>query len=218
MCAHGNSNALRLPAFEHFQCHWDPTLKASTVKIFPGQYYVTKQEEMIITILGSCISACIRDQTLGLGGMNHFMLPQKSGHHNSIPDKSPWSIAARYGNFAMELLINAILRNGGERKNLEVKIFGGAKILAHMRDIGGLNISFIREYLLTEKLSILAEDLGGCHPRKIHYSPATGKVMVKRLSPLMNAALARRERSFGRELSHSDFSGTVELFDRSGMD
>jgi chemotaxis protein CheD len=146
------------------------------------------------------------------------MLPQKMRHCGNEPNGSLWNIAARYGNHAMELLINAILRNGGERKNLEIKVFGGAKILAHMRNIGTLNVNFIREYLHTEELSIVAEDLGGCQPRKILYFPTTGKVKVKRISPLKNAAIACEEMSYRSEINHSDFSGTIELFDPPGTD
>jgi chemotaxis protein CheD len=212
------TNAQQLRDENRFHSHWDPILKANAVKIFPGQYYVTKKEEVLVTILGSCISACIRDRSLGLGGMNHFMLPKKFQDGERNTNESPWNIAARYGNYAMELLINAILRNGGARSALEVKVFGGAQILTHMRDIGTLNINFIREYLIAEELPILAEDLGGCQPRKILYFPATGKVMVKRISPLKNAAIAREEMHYRSELNQSDFSGTIELFDPPEMD
>jgi len=186
--------SVSLPGFESFQRHWDPVHKSQIVKILPGQFYVTRQPEALITTLGSCVSACIRDASLGLGGMNHFMLPLNSRDLHAEEDSHPWSIAARYGNFAMELLVNAIVRNGGDRRNLEVKIFGGAKIIAHMRqDIGRLNIDFIREYSKIEELHVLAEDLGGCYPRKVLYFPATGKARVKRLAPLVSATIARRE-------------------------
>ncbi len=183
------------------------------VKILPGQYYVTGQDEALITTLGSCISVCIRDITLSFGGMNHFMLPLKSRDHGGEQSSDLWSIAARYGNFAMELLINAILKNGGERKNLEIKVFGGAKILSHMKDIGRQNIDFVRKYLQMEELPIRAEDLGGCHPRKVLYFPATGKARVKRLQPLMNAAIARKEAHYRSDLNSREISGAVELFD-----
>jgi chemotaxis protein CheD len=210
--------SLALPGFKHFRRHWDPVHKFHTVKILPGQYYVTKQEEALVTTLGSCISVCIRDFSLGLGGMNHFMLPLKSQNCSDEDSSHPWSIAARYGNFAMELLINAIIKNGGERKKLEVKVFGGAKILAHMKDIGRLNIDFIRKYLQTEELPILAEDLGGCHPRKVLYFPVTGKARVKKLQPLVSAAIAREEAQYRSDLNRGNFSGAVELFDETDRD
>jgi chemotaxis protein CheD len=209
-----STHSLPLPGFENFGRHWDSIHKSQIVKILPGQFYVTRQSEALITTLGSCVSACIRDATLGLGGMNHFMLPLNSRDLNAEDDSHPWSVAARYGNYAMELLINSIVRNGGNRKNLEVKIFGGAKIIAHMRqDIGRLNIEFIREYLKMEELHVFAEDLGGSFPRKVLYFPATGKVRVKRLEPLVSATIARREAHYRSGLKKSDFSGGIELFD-----
>jgi chemotaxis protein CheD len=133
-------------------------------------------------------------------------------------EESSWNVAARYGNFAMELLINAILRNGGNRRNLEVKVFGGAKILQHMSDIGNLNVEFIKKYLETDGLSIVAEDLGGFRPRKVVYNPETGRVRVKRISPLRRFSVVRREETYKTDLEKKDIFGTVELFDRSGMD
>jgi chemotaxis protein CheD len=207
-----------LPGFENFRRHWDPLHRSQMVKILPGQFYVTRQQETLETTLGSCVSACIRDASLGLGGMNHFMLPLNSRDLDA-EDSHPWSIAARYGNYAMELLINAIIRNGGDRRNLEVKVFGGGKILAHMKqDIGRLNIDFIREYIKMEELHVLAEDLGGCHPRKVLYYPATGKARVKRLKPLVGATIARREAHYRSGLTSNDISGGVELFDEPVMD
>jgi chemotaxis protein CheD len=208
-----NTAFVPLMGFENFRRHWDPIHKSHMVKILPGQYYVTRQEEALVTTLGSCISVCIRDSTLGLGGMNHFMLPLKNKNRDDEDESHPWSIAARYGNFAMELLINAIIKSGGERKNLEVKVFGGAKILTHMKDIGRMNIDFIRRYLEIEGLPALAEDLGGYSPRKILYFPATGIVRVKRLQSLMNEAIAREEAHYRSDLNKRDLTGAIELFD-----
>jgi chemotaxis protein CheD len=200
---------------QHF---WDPIRKSHAVKIFPGQYYVTKQNEMIVTTLGSCVSACIRDPQLGLGGMNHFMLPSKSRDCRNVSNENPWSLAARYGNLAMELLINTIMRNGGNRKNLEVKLFGGAKILAHMKNIGYLNVDFIRKYIKAEGLVVLAEDLGGLCPREIRYFPATGKAQMRRLPQLAGASVARNEQNYRSNLNSGNFCGEIELFDAPGMD
>jgi chemotaxis protein CheD len=173
---------------------------------------------MIVTTLGSCVSACIRDPKIGLGGMNHFMLPSRSRHCRHESNGDPWNTAARYGNLAMELLINTIMRNGGERGNLEVKLFGGAKILAHMKNIGCFNVDFIREYIKTEGLSVLAEDLGGLCPRAIRYFPSTGKVQMKRLPRLEGASVARDERNYRSNLNRRNFSGEIELFDEPGLD
>ena len=111
-----------LPGFEHIRRFWDPAQEVVTVKILPGEYYVSRQEEMISTVLGSCVSACVRDTRLRIGGMNHFMLPEPAGERDSW--SSAVGRAARYGNDAMEQLINAILKAGGRRDDFEVKIFG----------------------------------------------------------------------------------------------
>jgi chemotaxis protein CheD len=218
MVARDCGKALRLPEFKNFARHWDHVLKAHVVKILPGQYYVTRRKELLITTLGSCVSACIRDAKIGIGGMNHFMLPHKIRLSEREDEDSAWNVAARYGNFAMELLINAILRNGGKRTNLEIKVFGGARVLPHMRNIGGLNVEFIRKYLKTDGLPIVAEDLGGSQPRKVIYDPETGAVRVKKISPLKSSGIARREKAYKTDLEKKDIFGIVELFDDSKMD
>jgi chemotaxis protein CheD len=181
------------------------------IKVLPGNYYVTPDNEMLMTVLGSCISACIRDVRAGIGGMNHFMLPVQDSRNHGPEDA--WNRSARYGNYAMELLINAILKRGGERKNLEVKVFGGGRILRHMQDIGERNITFVREYIRTEGLVLAAEDVGGEHPRKILYFPGTGKVRVRHLRPISNTAVARKELSYRNQLEKSTFAGEVVLFE-----
>jgi chemotaxis protein CheD len=213
-----SSDSIALPGFEHYRRHWDPVYQSQTVKILPGQYYVTKLDEVLVTTLGSCISVCIRDASVGIGGMNHFMLPSGSDQHDFTDSSHPWSVAARYGNFAMELLINAIIKNGGERKRLEVKVFGGAKILTHMKDIGCLNIDFIRNYLQAEALPVSAEDVGGRYPRKVLYFPTTGKARVKKLQQLGSAAIAKEEAHYRSDLNRNNLSGEVELFDEIDMD
>ena len=137
-----------LPGFENINRYFDSTNKVYTAKILPGEYYVTRHDEMITTVLGSCISACIRDPELGIGGMNHFMLPidRRNKDRTSHIDEGA---ASRYGNFAMELLVNEVLKNGGKRKRLEVKLFGGGKVISEMNtsDIGNKNIRFALDYL-----------------------------------------------------------------------
>src|SRR3989338_8421384 len=131
---------LALPGFEHIKRAWNDSYEAYAARLMPGEYYVTLRDEGVYTTLGSCISACIRDRIAGIGGMNHFMLPASA-------DADGWkstslSAATRYGNFAMEHLINVILKNGGQRQNLEVKLFGGGRILQNMTDVGMRNINF----------------------------------------------------------------------------
>ena len=157
-----------LRGFSEINRYWDRQRDCYAAKILPGEYYVTTHDEIIVTVLGSCVSACIRDPIMRIGGMNHFMLPA-SGHAHSVLRTSLDSDATRYGFFAMEKLINDILKNGGRRDSLEIKLFGGGKVIQHMKeaDIGNRNIHFVREYLRTESFSVAAEDLGDIYPRKV---------------------------------------------------
>jgi len=197
-----------LPVFEHINRYWDPQQQCCAAKILPGEYYVTLHGEMIVTVLGSCVSACIRDRVFGVGGMNHFMLPEGGeGQHRMLAD------SARYGVYAMELLINEILKNGGRRQNLEVKITGGGRMLANMSDVGRRNIEFVRRFLHTEGLAIAAEEVGDVYPRKVYYFPVTGRVRVKKLRTMHNNTIVSREDAYLRELSRGRASqGEVELF------
>lgn len=196
-----------LPGFETINRYWDRTRQRFAAKILPGQYYVTTHDECIVTVLGSCVSACIRDPLFGVGGMNHFMLPSGTGAGDGWP-----GIATRYGNYAMEHLINVVLKHGGRREHLEIKVFGGGRILAQMTDIGRRNIEFIREYLHTEGLRIAAENLGDVHPRKVVYFPQTGKAQQKKLRSLHNDTLAEREKAYLHALENEPVTGDIELF------
>lgn len=200
---------LCLPGFEHIRRRWDDVYQAFTARILPGEFYVTNQEEGISTTLGSCISACIRDKRSGLGGMNHFMLPSDEKGSTLA---SSLSAATRYGNHAMEHLINTILRNGGRRENLEVKLFGGGRIIANMTDVGRRNIAFVLDYLATENLEAVAADVGNTFPRMVIYFPTTGKVRVKRLRSLHNNTIAAEETRYIESINKQPISGDVELF------
>jgi len=199
-----------LPGFEHINRYWDKMHGVDAAKILPGEFYVTRDNELVSTVLGSCVSACIRDVSLGVGGMNHFMLPAD----RSAADVNGES--ARYGNYAMEMLINAILRAGGLKKNLEVKLFGGGRVLASMTkiDVGDQNITFIKSYVAIEGLSVVSADLGDIYPRKVIYFPQTGRVLMKKLRKVHNETLEKRESSYRAKLTeqHTD-SGDIELFD-----
>jgi chemotaxis protein CheD len=203
---------LALPGFEHFKRSWNQTYQAYAARILPGEYYVTRQDEGVYTTLGSCISACIRDRVLNIGGMNHFMLPSTDAAPSEAWTAAGLGASNRYGNYAMEHLINEILRNGGKRENLEVKIFGGGRILANMTDVGQRNIEFARAYLKTEGLKIVAEDVGSVHPRMVVYFPATGRVRVKRLRSLHNNTIAELENRYLDSLKTKPLGGEVELF------
>lgn len=202
-----------LKGFEHVQRYWDTNSNSWTAKILPGEYFVTMHDETITTVLGSCISACIRDTALGYGGMNHFMLPED----NSV-GKNSWmtgadGLATRYGSYAMESLINALMKMGAKRERLEVKIFGGGKILPAMTDVGAKNIAFAKEFLKIEGFRIAAEDVGEIFPRRVVYFPKTGRVMVKRLRALDVDAIASRETQYLKNLAHKQRDDDVELFD-----
>lgn len=201
-----------LPGFEHVNRYWDDMHGQFAAKILPGEYYVTRGQEMVVTVLGSCVSACIRDTSTGVGGMNHFMLPANQGNGAGSWDEAGFGTSTRYGNFAMERLINDILKYGGKRQFLEVKIFGGGKILANMTDIGTKNINFVRSYINTEGLRLVASDVGDIHPRKVYYVPATGKVLMKKLRALHNNTIVERETAYMEELVHKPIEGDVTLF------
>jgi len=203
---------LALPGFEHIRRAWHDAHEACAARLLPGEYYVTKNDEGVYTTLGSCISACIRDRVSGIGGMNHFMLPASAAADRDSWKSTSLSEATRYGNFAMEHLINDILKNGGQKQNLEVKLFGGGRIMANMTDIGMRNITFVHDYIKTEGLRAVSEDVGDVFPRMVVYFPATGKVRVKRLRSLHTNTIAAQESQYLESIKEKPVSGDIELF------
>jgi chemotaxis protein CheD len=201
-----------LPGFEHVNRYWDNQHGRFAAKILPGEYYVTCMDEMVVTVLGSCVSACVRDSRLGIGGMNHFMLPINNGTGGGSWDAEMLGNSTRYGSFAMERLVNDILRNGGRRQNLEVKVFGGGRILAHITDIGQKNIAFVRKYVQAEGLRLLASDIGDIYPRKVYYLPAIGKAFVKKLLGRKNDTILEREKAYLDQIAAKPVQGDIELF------
>lgn len=200
-----------LPGFDGVNRYWDNQNQTFAAKILPGEYFVTKGHEIIATVLGSCVSACIRDPYNGIGGMNHFLLPLHNNEKWTSKTELD-SLATRYGNYAMEHMINDILKYGGRKENLEIKIFGGSRIMQAMTDIGKSNIEFVKSFLNLEGFEIKAEDVGGINPRKVLYNPLNGKVRVKKLKDLHNDTIVKREDSYKSKLDSSDTSGDVELF------
>ena len=178
------------------------------VKVFPGEYYVTSQaDEVLVTILGSCVSACIRDLRTGIGGMNHFMLAHgQSQSWGGDPEST------RYGNFAMEKLINEMLKLGCSRQSLEIKVFGGGNVTDTRNLIGTQNCEFVVRYLDSEGLSIAAQDLGGQYPRRIHYYPTSGRVVRRLLAGSETTAVAREESEYAGRLKSRKVGGEIELF------
>ncbi len=188
--------------------YFDRNFKIEAVKILPGEYFVTGRNTVLVTVLGSCVAACIRDRTSGVGGMNHFMLP---GNEN---DTAPAGTSARYGTYAMELMINQLLKSGAKRSNLEAKVFGGGNVLRGftVANVGQRNAEFVIDYLQTERIALLAEDLLGLFPRKVYYFPQTGRTLVKQLRVAHNDTILQREMQYGQRIKNSDVQGEVELF------
>ena len=197
------------PEFEHISHFWDAKHGTWSAKILPGEYYVSDNDEIITTVLGSCVAACIYDPERRVGGMNHFMLPEQ----NQIAEsKDTFSAVARYGVFAMEHLVNQFLRGGTRKQKLELKLFGGAKMLGPRSDIGRQNIEFVQQYARAEQLNVLSQDLGGTHGRKFNFFANSGRVLVKRLQGTQDKEVADRERSYKRRVTQTRSTGEVELF------
>jgi len=190
--------------------YFDKTFNCEAAKILPGEYYTTHQDMVIVTVLGSCVSACIRDRVSGIGGMNHFMLPSGGGADSD----SPVSESMRYGTYAMEVLINQLLKQGARRENLEAKIFGGGNVLSGMTsmNVGEKNAMFVKKYLKDEQIRVVGEDLNDVYPRKVYFFPRTGRVLVKKLKQMNNYTVVEREKSYADKLQSNKVTGDVELF------
>ncbi len=201
-----------LPGFGHVHRAWDRQNERWSAKVLPGEYFVTRNDEIVMTVLGSCISACIRDPVLRVGGMNHFMLPEDVTHGSSTWLDPAAGLSTRYGSFAMESLVNDLMKLGARRERLEVKLVGGGRILASMTDVGERNINFARNWLRLEKLSIAGEDVGDSFPRRVLYFPTSGRVLLYRLRSLDRSAVASREQQYSANLRAQPVENDVELF------
>lgn len=187
--------------------YFDNRFNAQALKVLPGEYLVTGRDVMLVTVLGSCVSACIRDPLLQIGGMNHFMLPDCDTTDSS-------SESARYGGYAMEVLINELLKRGAARERLETKVFGGGAVLPGftVNNVGQRNGRWVLEYLAAEHLGIAGQDLFDVCPRRVHYFPRTGRVMVKRLPSANDTEVLASEKLYRARLKESPTHGSVELF------
>jgi chemotaxis protein CheD len=187
---------------------FDRRVGKMAAKVLPGEYLVTNQDIALSTLLGSCVAACIRDPLTGIGGMNHFMLPEGANDLTSA--------STRYGAYAMEKLVNEILKLGGARARLEAKVFGGGNVVRGMttRSVGERNAVFVREYLARERIPIVAEDMLDVHPRKIWFLPASGRVLVHRLPVTPDAEVIRLDALYRERLRRGEVDeGSVELFE-----
>lgn len=182
---------------------YETHFQSLAVKVLPGEYFVDDSDLLVMTTLGSCIAACLWDRKARIGGLNHFMLPEGSADDG------------RYGSYAMELLINAMLRRGASRSALEAKVFGGGRVLAGMdsMNVGERNTAFVLDYLQTERIPVVSRDVLDIYPRKVCFQPASGKAMVKRLAATHAAELLARERAVAqREAIEAKRAGSVDLF------
>jgi chemotaxis protein CheD len=189
--------------------YFDREHHSEAAKILPGEYYATARNMVLVTVLGSCVCACIRDRVSGIGGMNHFMLPDSGQDRNN-----PLGESARYGTYAMEILINQLLKMGAKRSNLEAKVFGGASVLRGftVNNVGERNAEFVMQFLKTEKIPVVAQDMLDVNPRKVYYFPTTGLVRVKNLKQVHNDTIISREAEYKSRLKYAKLEGDVELF------
>jgi chemotaxis protein CheD len=173
--------------------YYDRHFECDAVKILPGEYYATTDDTLIVTVLGSCVSVCLRDPVLNIGGMNHFLLPTDDSTTISSVSES-----ARYGVYAMELLINQMFKLGADKRRLEAKIFGGGNVLRGLTlsNVGQRNAEFVVDYLKSESIPIIASDLLDEYPRKVYFFPETGKVLVRKIKSLHNSTIMDRESEF----------------------
>lgn len=189
-------------SFFFYEAHF----QSDAVKILPGEYFVHNEDLLIMTTLGSCIAVCLWDRQAHVGGMNHFMLPDSGGNGND---------SGRYGSYAMELLINELLKMGASRMTLEAKVFGGGAVLSGMNslNVGERNTAFVMDYLKTERIPIVSKDVMDVYPRKVCFFPHSGKAMVKRLAPSNPEALVAQERAaLQKAVPASTGGGSVDLF------
>jgi chemotaxis protein CheD len=187
---------------------FETQFKNEAVKVLPGEYFVHDEDILIMTTLGSCIAACLWDRQAKVGGLNHFMLPDGQGQGSAAS-------GGRYGSFAMELLINEMMKKGAQRSTMEAKVFGGGQVVSGMNsmNVGERNTAFVLDYLKTERIQVVSKDVLDIYPRKVCFLPASGKAMVKRLASANNDALAAQERAAAQTATPTaQQGGSVDLF------
>jgi len=197
-----------LMEFGHIRRLQDTRFPYEVAVILPGEYFVSEEPKVVYTILGSCISVCLRDPFAKVGGMNHFMLAAPSnteGHDN-------WSDSGRYGSFAMEMLINEILQRGGMKKRLEAKVFGGGKIYDGNIDIGAKNAAWALDYLEREDIPLMKANVGDVCPRKVYFFTDSGKVLLKKLDRVVADTIVQEEGQYRAKLQQAPVQSEVTLF------
>jgi chemotaxis protein CheD len=185
--------------FAHIRRMRDNRFPHEIASILPGEFFVSREPMIVYTVLGSCISACIRDPIAGVGGMNHFMLTEpKEAAHDS------WGESTRYGSYAMESLINEILKRGGLKSRLEIKLFGAGKIYDGNIDVGANNAKWVIGYLKSEGLAAIKTDLGDVFPRKVYYFTDSGRVLMKRIERVKNQTIFERENEYAARIKQRE--------------
>lgn len=188
--------------------YFDPRFEATIITVAPGEHEITAaKDEIVATVLGSCISVCMRDPQVGVGGLNHFLLPKNNGGSDTHAGE-------RYGDTAMEVLINGLLKRGAKRNHFEAKVFGGARVLsgATMLAIGDGNIAFVTEFLKREGIPVVSQDVGGTRSRRIHYQPATGRAWVQHVQPTARDSSHDQEIAYLNRLKTQPVAGEVEIW------
>ena len=182
---------------------YDAHFKNNAVKVLPGEFFVHDQDILVMTTLGSCIAACLWDRDRRIGGLNHFMLPDGGD-----------TDCGRYGSYAMELLINELIKRGATRASMEAKVFGGGAVIGGMNtlNVGERNTLFVLDYLKTERIAVVSKDVMDVYPRKVCYLPASGKAMVKRLATTNTEALAALEAAAAQKTRPAADGGSIDLF------
>lgn len=189
------------------ELYYDSYFGLHAAKIGPGELYASKRNILIVTVLGSCVSVCLMDTVARIGGMNHFMLPDRAGSGSVVSEP------ARYGAHAMEILINNLLSMGAQRSRLTAKVFGAGRVLPGMTDVGARNAQFALEYLKRENIPVKAQDVGGVHARKVYLFVETGRVLCKEIYQLRNDTVIDRERAYANKIGARPItSAGVELF------
>ena len=194
--------------FGHIRRMTDTRFPYEVAVILPGEYFVSREPKVVYTVLGSCISVCLRDPLAGVGGMNHFMLAAPSS--DNALDR--WVDTGRYGSFAMEMLMNEIFKRGGRKDRLEAKVFGGGKIYDGTIDIGAKNAAWALDFLEQEGISPLKADVGDLCPRKVYYFTDSGKVLLKKLDRVVATAIAQEEGQYREKLQRAPAQSDVTLF------
>ena len=172
------------------------------IHVVQGEHHVSSDPHVVLTtILGSCVAVCLRDKVSGIGGMNHFLLPE--GRSDGLDQ------GRRYGAYAMELLINDLLRNGARRERLEAKLFGGARMFGGLSDIGVSNIAFAQKFLRDEGIPVMGSSLGGTEARRVQYWPSTGRAQQRTVTDNLEVA---RLKSPPKPVLVVEDEGALELF------